>query len=159
MRGLESAFLLAVAIFLVGFCCLGLFYYGYSAALMRFPLLAAGSTLAVVAVQLLSLRRAAAPAAAEQEAGPPRRGTLWAAVAEGPAFWWKLLGLFSILPLILLFGYPIGLAIFLVFYLKFERTSWALALGVAAASLLLSYGLFIKLLGVSLPSLPLLWPS
>lgn len=155
MRSVETGFLLAIAAFLVGFCALGLFYYEYSVELMRFPLLAAGCTVVVVAAQLVALRRDASPEAAKPVSGPVAGAT---ALLSGAASW-KVAWLFSIVPLVFLFGYPWGLAIYLLCFLRHAGASWGLALGAAASSLLLSYGLFIEMLGVSLPEVPFWWPG
>ena len=57
MRAGELAFLTSLAAFLVGFCLLGRFHYGYSPGLMLFPLLAAGLTLIPLAIQIVALAR------------------------------------------------------------------------------------------------------
>lgn len=155
MRRSESLFLLALGAFLVAVCLIGLLHYDYSATLMRFPLLAAGITLLLVAVQLGLLwsgrggaaapARAEAPDAAARPASSRRR-----AVAD--AIW-----IFSVVPLVFLLGYPAGLAVYLLCVLRHFRNSWALSLGLAGASFALSYGLFVETLGVSLPVLPVWW--
>jgi hypothetical protein len=150
MRSAETAFLLALAAFLTGFCALGLFYYDYSVALMRFPLLAAGGTLVVVIVQVVALRRGTAPA--------HRSATSVDAPAQGERPVRKALLLLSILPLVFLLGFPAGLAAFLLGVLRCAGESWRLSLAVAAASLGISYGVFVKAMGVPLPLLPYWWP-
>lgn len=150
MRSAETAFLLALAAFLTGFCALGLFYYDYSAALMRFPLLAAGGTLLVVIVQMAALWRGTAPAPrGAMPAGTPARGRR--PVREG-------LLLLSILPLVFLLGFPAGLAVYLLGVLRCAGEAWGLSLAAAAASLGLSYGIFVMAIGVPLPLLPYWWP-
>jgi len=150
MRSGEIAFLGAVAAFLVGFCALGLFHYDYSLSLMRFPLLAAGFTLLVVAVQLVTLSRSACEVPqGNQRATVLPRGSRFTQVA----------GLLSVLPLVFLCGFPAGLALYLFGYLKVAGESWTVSLAVAVASLLLSYGLFIQVIGVPLPIWPAWWPA
>jgi len=150
MRSAETAFLLALAAFLTGFCALGLFYYDYSTALMRFPLLAAGGTLVVVIVQVVALRRGTAPAqrGATPASAPARGGR---PVRDG-------LLLLSILPLVFLLGFPAGLAVYLLGVLRCAGESWRLSLAAAAASLGVSYGIFVQAMGVPLPLLPFWWP-
>ena len=152
-RRLELVFLLTVAAFLVGFCLLGLFHYRYSDTLMRFPLLAAGATLVVVVVHLLGLRKAAPPELAPASDSADLEGR------HAGAAWGRLLWLFAIVPLVFVFGFPAGLALYLICFLKSVGEGWRLSLAVAGASLLLSYGLFIRVLGVSLPQLPVWWPA
>jgi hypothetical protein len=155
MRHAELAFLCLLAVFVIGFLTLGLFHYGYSFALLRFPLLAGGAVGVLVAAQIFVLRRsepaetaeAVGPGLTERFTGPARAATLL-----------RICWLFSIVPLVFLCGYPWGLAIYLLCFLRSTRASWTLALAMAAASLLLSFGLFIEVLGVSLPVTPLWWP-
>ncbi|WP_193371261.1 hypothetical protein [Pelagibius marinus] len=150
MRSVETAFLLLLAAFLAGFCALGLFYYDYSLALMRFPLLAAGGTLVVVIVQVVALRRGTAPmqvgaTPAIAPGGERRR------VREA-------LLLLSVLPMVFLLGFPAGLAVYLLGVLRCAGETWGFSLAAAAASLGLSYGIFVKAMGVPLPLLPYWWP-
>lgn len=154
MRKAEAAFLCTLAGFLAGFCALGLFYYAYPLALLRFPLLAAAGTLVVVALQLLLLRGSASADAAlmPKGAGVPRPGDGQPAVVK-EALW-----LMSILPLVFLLGFPAGLAVYLLCYLKHAGETWVLAGSMGLASLALSYGLFMKVIGVALPFLPVWWP-
>ncbi len=150
MRSAETAFLLVLTAFLTGFCALGLFYYDYSAALMRFPLLTAGGTLLVVIVQLVALQRGTAPA--------PRAATSAAAPARGGHPLREGLYLLSVLPLVFLLGFPAGLAVYLLGLLRRAGESWGLSLAVAAGSLVLSYGVFVEGIGIPLPLLPFWWP-
>ena len=157
MRSTEVGFLIATGAFLILFCLLGLFYYDYSTSLMRIPLLAAGVTLAVVIVHLAMMRWAAGSAAADAEldgksiliaalASPRRRQ----AIAR--LFW-----IFSVVPLTILLGYPLGLAVYLLSVLKSFGESWVLSLAVAGVSLAFSFGLFVQVLRVPLPVVPPWW--
>ena len=157
MRRSESLFLLALGAFLVGVCLIGLLHYDYSATLMRFPLLAAGVTLLLVAVQLGLLWSgrggAAAPEPSDAEVSDAAaRPASSRRRAVTDAIW-----IFSVVPLVFLLGYPVGLAVYLLCVLRYFRISWTTSLGLAGASLALSYGLFVKTLGVSLPVLPVWW--
>ena len=153
MRAVEVTFLLVLAALLTGICLIGAFHYDYSAGLMLFPLLAAGVTLAIIAVQLGILL-------AEARRGPAadlpehRRAAPVAAGAVLPDLLW----LVSVVPFIVLLGYPAGLALYLVCTLRRAGEGWPLAIGVAAASLLVSYCVFVRLLGVLLPLFPFWWP-
>jgi hypothetical protein len=66
--------------------------------------------------------------------------------------------LLSILPLVFLLGFPAGLAVYLLVVLRCAGESWRLSLAAATASLGLSYGVFVKAMGVPLPLLPYWWP-
>ena len=149
MRSAEIAFLLLLAGFLVAICAIGQFHYGYSAGLMAFPLLGAGATLLVVAIQLvilITLPKAAGDAPERPKAAVDARGLAGLAV------------LFSVVPFVLLAGYPGGFALYLLILLRRAGEGWAVAAGLAAGSLLVSYGLFVRLLGVPLPLAPWWWP-
>ncbi|MEO3429855.1 hypothetical protein AAFN88_13405 [Pelagibius sp. CAU 1746] len=150
MRSAEAVFLFALAAILAGFCTLGLFYYDYPVAVMRFPLLAAGGTLLVAFVQAAALWRGTAPAvhAAAPRFTSGRGGRL---LREG-------LLLLSILPLVFLLGFPAGLAAYLLLVLRCAGESWRLSLMLALASLGLSYGVFVQAMGVPLPLYPFWWP-
>ena len=153
MRLAETAFLLLLAAFLVGTCLLGQFYYAYSAGLMLFPLLAAGFTLIVVVLHLVSLARARP---LSETATAPLKDL--AERQAGPTALRRLLWLSSVVPFVTLLGYPAGLAVYLLCLLRRADEGWSLSIGVAGGSLLVSYGLFVELLGVSLPLFPFWWP-
>ena len=160
MQRTEAGFLALLGTFLTVLCLLGLFHYDYSATLMRFPLLAAGVTLAVVLVRLIVLRRGQdhAPGDDTDEAevdhlaqamqpNQRRRSLIGIAVIA------------SILPLVFFLGFPLGVAVFLLWALRCNGESWALALIVSVVSLLLTYGLFLRVLWVPLPVYPVWWPT
>lgn len=152
MRSAEIAFLLLLAGFLVAICATGHFHYGYSATLMLFPLLAAGTTLFIVAIQLVALARS------PDTAGEAMADRAQAPRAAGAGAWARLAALFAVVPCLLLAGYPAGLALYLLVVLRRAGEGWVVSGGLAAASLLVSYGLFVRLLGVPLPLAPWWWP-
>lgn len=152
MRAGELVFLLLLAGFLVGFCLLGQFHYGYAASLMLFPLSAAGITLPIVAIQLAILLKSRRGATAPAASAPERPGGM--GLSSAP----KVAALFCVVPLVFLVGYPVGLALYLLGILRQTGESWSVAWTLAAGSLLVSYGLFTQLLGVPLPLTPLWWP-
>lgn len=154
MRSAETIFLLALAGFLTGISALGVFYYDYPASLLRFPMLAAGSTLIVVVVQLAALWRGTAPVplASPSAAPKPEASMRENRIRQG-------LILLPVLPLVFLLGFPTGLAAYLLIVLRHAGESWRLSLMVAAGSLVLSYGVFVAAMGVPLPLLPSWWPS
>ena len=158
MQRVEICFLLGICAILTGLCLLGLFYYEYSATLMRFPLMSAGVVLVVAMVQLGLLWNR--PATANAPVGTGSMTERTAADAGGSprrSILAKICWLFLILPLVLALGYPVGLAIYLLLFLKQVGESWKVALGISGTSLLLSYGLFVEMLGVPLPLLPSWW--
>lgn len=158
MQRTEALFLFAVALFLTGFCLLGLFHYAYSATLLRFPLLAAGVTLFLICCRLVLLHR-------EQGAGGPDlmetpRTVLvevLGAARRGHAVV-SMLWMIAILPLVFVLGWPLGMAVYLLCALRHFGEAWPLAIAISLSSLVLSYGLFIAVLGVPLPVLPVWWP-
>lgn len=154
----ELCFVLAIGVFLVALAALGLLYYDYSATLIRFPLLAAGITFAVLIAHLLLMhRRSAALAEQPPEAAPSALARALGASQRGRTLI-RLLCVSSVVPLVFLLGYPLGLAAYLLTALKYFGESWPLSVAIAGASLAVSYGLFIQTLGVSLPIFPAWWP-
>ncbi len=157
MRKVELGFVLSIAVFLIGFSSLGLLYYDYSVGLMRFPLLAAGFTLVVLVVHLvlmcsgraMPLDGGSAPSALVTALRSPRRRQTLS----------RLLSIFSIVPIVFALGYPLGLAVYLLGVLRHFGEGWMISSAVAGMSLLVSYGLFVRTLGVSLPVMPAWWQA
>lgn len=74
--------------------------------------------------------------------------------ADQPFGWPETVRIGAVLPLVLLLGFPAGLAVYLAGYLRWRCESWGMSLGCAAGSVALSYGVFVKLLAVPLPPGP-----
>jgi len=131
-------FPLLIVAFTLAMLALGYFHYHYTWTAFAFPL---GAGLAIV---LLCAYEIAAPPASAQPA------------AETPAL--SLAGLawlFALAPFLWAFGFVFGAALYLLVSLRGNAFSWRASVITALVSLLVSWGLVIKILGVQLPVRPM----
>jgi hypothetical protein len=123
----------------------GLFVYHYSWTVIGFPL-GAGLFVCVMCVgdvaMSLTGREPTLPANEE-----PLEPLSVAAVA------WA----FALVPFVVAFGFVFGPALYLLAYLFANGSSWRVAAVISAASLLVTWGLFIQLMRVPMPAEPLWW--
>jgi hypothetical protein len=134
-----SLLFVVVAAFLIA----GLTVLDYSWAVIAFPLGAGVIMCALCVVEVArTLAGHSAPPLPEQEELEP---LTWGSVAWVFALGGFVYGL----------GFVFGPAAYLLVYLRANGSSWRLSIGIAAASLLVTWGLFIKLLRVLLPIEPL----
>jgi hypothetical protein len=136
--------LVLVAAFTTGGYWLG----EYSWGVIAFPLGAALFTCALCLIEIarvLTSRPVAAtsPPGPDDSAPAPMSGLTWMFVL--PVFLYGL-------------GFVAGPALYLLACLRANGFSWALSAAVAAASVALTLGLFIHLMGILLPIMPLWWP-
>ncbi len=85
-----------------------------------------------------------------------RRGAPAPRAADQPSL--SLAGvawLFALAAFLYGFGFVLGAALYLLVCLRGNDVSWRLSAGIAVVSLFVSWGLFIKVLGVQLPLKPL----
>jgi hypothetical protein len=121
----------------------GGFAAGYSWTVIAFPLGAAVIVCALSAVQVSwALAGKADRPSAEEEQLPPL--TL-------PSLAW----VFALAVFVYALGFVFGPAAYLLAYLRAQGSSWALSGVIAAGSILVTWGLFIKFLQVLLPIEPL----
>lgn len=73
----------------------------------------------------------------------------------GPPPWRSLGWIFALGGFLYAFGFIAGPALYLLIYLRANRYSWAFAASIAAGSVAVTWGLFIKIIGVLLPVMPL----
>jgi hypothetical protein len=128
-----------VAAFVVGGAVLG----EYTWNVFAFPLGAAVFVCVMCAIEIANALRRPATVPADDDASAPQQSL--SAVAWVVALAAFLYGL----------GFVWGPAVYLLACLRFNGFSWLLSVGVAAASLLLTWGLFIKTMGILLPMAPL----
>jgi hypothetical protein len=130
------AFLLVAVAGLLG---AGYLLLDYSPAVLAFPAGIGGVLCALCALEIARAlgSRAAPPAAALEPLSP-------AALA------W----MFALAAFILALGFVLGPAAYLLACLRANGGSWRLAAGVAAASVALTWGLFIEVFGILLPVAP-----
>lgn len=77
---------------------------------------------------------------------------------DGSFDWREAARIGAVMPLVMLLGFPAGLALYLAAYLRWRGESWVVSLGCGAGSVVLCYGVFVKLLAVPLPLGPLWLP-
>lgn len=73
----------------------------------------------------------------------------------GSLSWPSLFWIFALGGFLYAFGFIAGPALYLLIFLRASRFSWGFALSIAAASVAVTWGLFIKIIGVLLPVMPL----
>jgi len=118
---------------------------GYSWSVIVFPL-AVGILLCGLCVfQIMAVLAGRSPPIVLDEATGP--------LTPGSVAW-----VFALAPFIAGLGFIVGPALYLLAYLRASGTSWRLSSSFAAISLLVTWGVFIKVLHVPLPIEPLWWP-
>jgi hypothetical protein len=63
--------------------------------------------------------------------------------------------IFALAPFLYGLGFVLGPACYLLIYLRAKRFSWQFCFAVAAASVVITWGFFIKTIGILLPVVPL----
>jgi hypothetical protein len=145
----RGEFLFPALIFLITGVLLlvGAFYYEYARIVFMFPL-ATGLALCALCLNEIVAVLKGQTRTAPQIDDEPDVSMSWTALG------WML----SLLIFLYGFGFVFGMAAYLLLCLLGNGFSWKISVGVAAASLLLTWGVFIKILGVLLPIQPL-WMS
>ncbi len=69
----------------------------------------------------------------------------------GPLSWPSLCWIFALAGFLFGLGFVAGPACYLLIYLRANRFSWGFAVSIAAASVAVTWGLFIKIIGILLP--------
>jgi hypothetical protein len=136
----------AVLFVIVGaLLAMGFFVYKYSWTVIGFPL-GAGLFVCVLCLVDIAMTRAGhQPRPAMDAPAEP--------LSMACVLWIFALGAF-----ILALGFVYGPAAYLLVYLRATGSSWRLSMAVGLGSLLMTWGLFIKLLRVPIPLEPLWWP-
>lgn len=123
----------------------GLFVYRYSWTVIGFPL-GAGVFVGVMCLVdiALTLKGREPKPPANEEPLPPlsMAALLWA---------------FALVPFVIAFGFVFGPALYLLAYLLANGSSWRLSAIISTASLLVTWGLFIRVMRVPMPVEPLWW--
>jgi len=160
MRRLEIIFpvvLIAFVLFVVG---AGAFYYEYSATVMRFPYVAGGLLVLLAGWRVrAALTMPSSPpttldgsttrnAAADTAIPPPPEESAGEIVVTG-------LWLLGILPAVWICGYPAGIPLYLMVYFRGHGERWGISIALSIAALAVTYFVFILLLKVRLPLLPI----
>ncbi len=124
----------------------GLFVFNYSWTVIGFPLGAGAFVCLLCLIDIAMTLKG-------REPKPPASDT-----PLEPLSWASILWAFAMVPFVVGLGFVFGSAAYLFAYLRANGSSWRLSVGIAAASLLVTWGLFIRLLRVPMPILPLWWP-
>ena len=141
----REAILPALLMAITAALLIGGFAAGYSWTAITFPLAAGGAVCVLCVVELIAIRErrsATAPAMpADGEAEP----------LSPSSFAWMFALAFFLFGL----GFVAGPAAYLLVCLRANGFSWGLSAGIAVASLAVTWGLFIKAMGILLPVAPL----
>ncbi len=124
----------------------GFFVFHHSWTVIAFPF---GAGLVVCALCLVDI----AMSLSGRRAAPSATDMPLETLSPSSLIWAFALALF-----VYALGFVFGPAAYLLAYLRATGSSWRLSVGVAAASLLVTWVLFIKLLRILLPFEPLWWP-
>lgn len=141
MTRAQAIFPALILAFTASMLALGYFHYHYSWTSFAFPLGAGAVVIALCAAEIFVLIKS--PEASQASAEMPAlslRSVLW---------------LFALAPFLWVFGFVFGAALYLLISLRGNAFSWRASVITALLSLLLSWGLVIKILGVQLPVRPL----
>ncbi len=141
MTRAQTIFPALILAFTASMLALGYFHYHYSWTSFAFPLGAGAVVIALCAAEMLVPFRN--PEASQADADVPAlslRSLLW---------------LFALAPFLWAFGFVVGAALYLLVSLRGHAFSWRASVITALVSLLVSWGLVIKVLGVQLPIKPL----
>lgn len=142
MNRIEMAFPALILAFTAAMLAVGYLYYDYSWTSFAFPL-AAGLVVCLLCLfEIVAILR--------------RPGAMAPRAADTPAL--SLAGLawlFALAPFLYAFGFVFGAALYLLVCLRANKFSWRLSVSTAVLALLVSWGLFVSILGVQLPIKPL----
>ena len=143
-----------IALLLLVALTLDALVYHHGLRVLGFPAALAEATAGLCVLRLAERLRERGRAA---RAGPADSSLEPAsAVPVGPALR-AMLGLIAAVPLVWLFGFAIGLPLYVGGYVKWRGAAWWVALLCAALALAAALG-FIELLGMPQPRGPLVWP-
>jgi hypothetical protein len=140
--GFPALLIAVVAALILG----GFFIADYSWRVLGFPVLAAAVMGALCVAQIAGVLGGRQPERAADEPEPDP-------ITAGSVAW-----VFALAGFLFAFGFVFGPAAYLLVYLRATGSSWRLSVIVSAASILVTWGFFIKLMRVLLPIEPLWWP-
>jgi hypothetical protein len=151
IRG-ELIFPVTILILVAAFAAGGYFIGEYAWGVIAFPLGAAILTCALCVIEIARVL-AGQPAPATTSAAAPADGDDQPLPMSVSGFAWMF-----VLPVFLYgLGFVAGPAAYLLICVRGNGFSWSLSAGIAATSVAVTYGLFIHVMGVLLPVMPLWW--
>ena len=141
MTRAQAIFPALLLAFVAAMLALGYFHYHYSWVSFAFPVAAGVVVILLCAAEIFGALRngKASQADAVEMPALPVRSLVW---------------LFALAPFLWAFGFVFGAALYLLVSVRGHAFSWRAAIVTALVSLLVSWGLVIKVLGVQLPLLP-----
>ena len=142
MNRREAVFPALILAFTATMLAVGYFHYQYPWTAFAFPLAAGLAVCLLCAFEIATMLRrrgTSAPRAADQSR-LSLAGVAW---------------LFALAAFLYGFGFVVGAALYLLVCLRGNDFSWRLSAGTAVVSLFVTWGIFIKVLGVQLPLRPL----
>jgi hypothetical protein len=141
MSRAEAVFPALLFVAVAGLLVAGRFVLGYSWTVIAFPFGAGGLMCALCVAQVAAVLTGRQAQAVDEEPLEP--------LTLSGLFW-----VFALAPFLFALGFVAGTAAYLLICLRANGASWRLSVLVAAGSLLVTWGMFIKILQVPLP----LWP-
>ena len=151
----DRNFTIFAMLFTLGFLGLGVFHYRYDWMVFRFPLLVGLVVCLLCVGKLLKGRRRSAPRSGN---GVPAEGAVAVGRLSYSETWPTVIWVVSIVPVVFLLGYVIGLPLYVFAYLKAHGQGWRLSVALSLGTLAVVYLGFVKALGVLLPVLPVGFP-
>jgi hypothetical protein len=146
MIRVQIVFPLALLALILSMLAAGLFVFHYSWTVIGFPLGAGVFVCAMCVIDIIMTLRGLEPR-------PPANDEPLAPLSASAVIW-----AFALLPLVFAFGFVFGSAVYLLVYMLANGSSWRLSATVSSTSLLVTWGLFIKVMRVPVPLEPLWWP-
>ncbi|MGH6880197.1 MAG: hypothetical protein ACREFM_04705 [Hypericibacter sp.] len=153
-RDSEFLFPGLIAVVILAALALDAFIYHHGLRVLGFPAALGLATAGLCALRLCQRaqeRKRAGQVLSDDPSIEPA-----SAIAVMPALR-AMLGLIAAVPLVWLFGFAIGLPLYVGGYVKWRGSAWWVALLCAAIALAAALG-FIELLGMPQPQGPLVWP-
>ena len=145
----EFAFPALIAAAVIVLLALGYFYYHYSWTDFAFPLGVGIAVCVLCAIEISSVlrgRRSALAAGADIDSTDTAQSPL----SPKTAAW-----MFALAVFLYGLGFVFGTAAYLLVCLRANGSSWGAAVGIALASVLVTWGMFINIFGILLPIEPL----
>jgi hypothetical protein len=146
MRHAQIIFPAAIFAIVATLLAMGLFVFKYSWTVIGFPLGAGVFACVLCLLDIVMTLRG-------REPKPPASDS-----PLEPLSWSSVVWAFAMVPFVVGFGFVFGSAVYLLAYLRANGSSWRLSAGIAAVSILVTWGLFIQLMRVPMPVEPLWWP-
>jgi hypothetical protein len=143
-RTAELAFPALLLVTVAGLVAGGYFLFDYSARVIGFPFFAALVMGGLCLVQIAAVWSGRVTERADAELEP---------ITSASVAW-----VFALAVVVFALGFVFGPAAYLLAYLRATGSSWRLSIIISAASMVVTWGFFIKLMRVLLPIEPLWWP-